>query len=52
MTEPGLATTEIDLRMALTPIPSSRDLNPRPCDRESSSLPKRPDFYPIVILLM
>ena len=38
--------TKIDPGMALTPFPSSngRDSNPRLFDRESSSLPTRPDF--------
>jgi len=38
----------IDSGMALTPFPSSIgwDLNPRPSNRESSSLTNRPDFRP------
>ena len=43
----------IDPGMALTPFPSRIrwDSNPQPFDRESSSLPTRPDFRPALQLL-
>ena len=46
--EPGLGVSGIDPGMTFTSFPSSngQDLNPRPFDRESSSLPTRPDFRP------
>ena len=48
--EPGLGVTGIDPGMTFTSFPSSngQDSNPRPFDRESSSLPTRPDFRPSI----
>ena len=46
--ERGLGVTGINPGMTFTSFPSSirQDSNPRPFDRESSSLPTRPDFRP------
>ena len=46
--KPGLGVTGIDPGMTFTSFPSSigQDSNPQPFDRESSSLPTRPDSRP------